>query len=117
MGKRIVVLYYNCKMKGWKFMKKYLTANEIRENIKVNNGVSINEDRHLDEKSQKCYKIKVLNENNDIIEIKVESEYYVNIDMWGIDINPTNENEFPQIYYHFKCNNDLKNVLEFLRVS
>lgn len=98
-------------------MKKYLTANEIIEKIKVNNGVRINEDRHLSKENQICYKIKVLNGNNDIIEIKVESEYYKYNDIWGIDINPNNENEFPQIYYHFTCENDLKNVLDFLEVS
>ncbi|MCM3104725.1 hypothetical protein M3564_10365 [Staphylococcus warneri] len=92
-------------------MVKCLTSDEIMEKIKANNGVHVDDDRHLDIKSRKLYKIKVTSDNNDIVEIKVESEKYVNNDMWGIEIKPTNENEFPQIYAHFSNYKDLEYVL------
>ena len=97
-------------------MEKDLDLNQIREIIRQNHGELIYGDKGEDTETKNVYKIKIANSNDDVFELKVEVEKYVNIELWGIDINSTNEYGLPQIFAHFTKFDDLKSTLISLEI-
>lgn len=101
-------------------MEKCFTTEQIKDIIKENEGKYRFGDKPVDTDTQKTGYIKMIDDEGEVQEVKVESEKYVDMEMWGIDINVGEGSEavtsLERISAHFCNKQKLEKVLTSLNI-